>query len=126
MLDKVVDASVLIAFAFGEPRAAEARELMAGVALHAPNLLLYELCSAALHKTRMHPQRALSITSDLNVALAIDVALEAVSSSALLSLALETSLTAYDASYLWVAKSLGCELLTFDEQLAHAARTAQE
>ena len=46
-------------------------------------------------------------------------------SADLLSLALETGLTAYDASYLWVAKSLGCELLTFDEQLARAARTAQ-
>ncbi len=125
MLDKVVDASVLIAFAFGEPRAAEARELIAGVALHAPNLLPYELCSAALHKTRMHPQQGLTIASDLNVALAIDVALEAVSSSALLPLALETGLTAYDASYLWLARNLGCELLTFDERLARAARLAQ-
>jgi len=125
MLDKVVDASVLIAFAFGEPRAAEARELMAGVALHAPNLLPYELCSAALHKTRMHPQRALAIAGDLNVALAIDVALEAVSSSALLPLALETGLTVYDASYLWIAKTLGCELVTFDQRLARAASVVQ-
>ena len=73
----------------------------------------------------MHPKQGLTIASDLNVALAIDVRLEAVSSSALLPLALETGLTAYDASYLWLARNLGCELLTFDERLARAARLAQ-
>ena len=29
---------------------------------------------------------------------------------------------AFDAAYLWVARELKCELLTFDERLARAAR----
>ncbi len=38
-----------------------------------------------------------------------------------LDLATETGLTAYDASYLWLARQLGAELVTLDQQLARAA-----
>jgi predicted nucleic acid-binding protein len=38
-----------------------------------------------------------------------------------LSLALETGLTGYDASYLWLARALGAELVTLDERLAAVA-----
>ncbi len=37
------------------------------------------------------------------------------------SLALATGLTAYDASYLWLARLLGAELVTLDRRLAAAA-----
>jgi predicted nucleic acid-binding protein len=122
MPDRVVDASVLVALAFGEPRAAEARELINGATLHAPSILLYELCSAAWQKTRRHPDRAETMASSLRLALAADVALQPVPPRELLSLAVETGLIVYDASYLWVARDLGCELLTFDARLARAAR----
>jgi predicted nucleic acid-binding protein len=122
MPDRVVDASVLVAFAFQEPRAGEARELVESFTLHAPSLLPYELCSAALRKMRQHPAHALVIAAGLRLALAVDIRLRPVPFPNLLALALETGLTAYDASYLWVAKSLGCELLTFDQRLARAAR----
>ena len=37
-----------------------------------------------------------------------------------LELAAATGLTAYDASYLWLARKLGAELVTLDKQLAKA------
>ena len=37
------------------------------------------------------------------------------------SLADETGLTVYDACYLWLARLLKCELLTFDKKLAAAS-----
>jgi len=37
-------------------------------------------------------------------------------------LALETGLTVYDASYLWLARRLGAELVTLDKALDAAAR----
>jgi predicted nucleic acid-binding protein len=125
MPDKVIDASVAAAIAFAEPRANEAGELIEGSTLHAPSLLPYELCNAARRKSSRDPRQAKFIASGLRTALAANVDLVAVPAAELLALALETGLTAYDASYLWVAKSLGCELLTFDEQLARAARAAQ-
>ena len=38
-----------------------------------------------------------------------------------LALASATGLTAYDASYLWLARRLGAPLVTLDAQLARAA-----
>jgi predicted nucleic acid-binding protein len=122
MPDKVVDASIVVALAFGEPRAAEARELTQGIALHAPSLLPYEICSAALRKTRDWPEQIDAIAASLGWALGLKVELNAVPPYELLALALETGLTIYDASYLWVARNLGCELVTFDQRLARAAR----
>ncbi len=122
MHDKVVDASVIIAIAFGEPRAAEARELTDGAALHAPDLLPYEICSAALRKARDRPVLVAEIAASLDWALGLDVALQPIPAFDLLALAMETKLTIYDASYLWLARRLGCELLTFDQRLARAAK----
>jgi predicted nucleic acid-binding protein len=39
-----------------------------------------------------------------------------------LELAAATGLTAYDASYLWLARRLGADLVTLDKQLAKAER----
>ena len=47
MPGKVADASVLGAVVFGEPRAAEARSLLAGADLYEPVLLADELASLA-------------------------------------------------------------------------------
>ncbi|WP_254065926.1 type II toxin-antitoxin system VapC family toxin [Acidisoma sp. L85] len=44
---------------------------------------------------------------------------------AVLELASETGLTAYDASYLWLARQLKAELVTLDRQLAHAEATTR-
>ncbi len=50
--------------------------------------------------------------------LAVDIA-------GIIELAEATGLTAYDASYLWLARRLGGELITLDRQLAKAAAVGQ-
>jgi predicted nucleic acid-binding protein len=47
----------------------------------------------------------------------------AVDHAAALDLAEATGLTAYDASYLWLSRALGAELVTLDGKLAAANRT---
>jgi predicted nucleic acid-binding protein len=43
--------------------------------------------------------------------------------AAVVEIALATRLTAYDASYLWLARELGAELVTLDGALERAAAT---
>lgn len=73
---KVVDASVLAAVAFGEPRADEATALLSGADLYAPDLLPYELASVALRKSPRYPEQARQIASALEAVLSLDISLE--------------------------------------------------
>ncbi|HEV3114350.1 MAG TPA: type II toxin-antitoxin system VapC family toxin [Candidatus Binataceae bacterium] len=115
---KVVDASVLAAVAFGEPRMDEAAALLLGAELYAPDLLPYEMASIALKKSRLYPARAPQIASALETVMKIDISLVSVAARDLLALATETKLTVYDAAYFHLAQSLNCPLITFDERLA--------
>jgi predicted nucleic acid-binding protein len=117
MLAKVVDASALAAIIFEEPRAAEAFNLIQGVELHAPRLLAYELTHVAQRKSRAYPARREAIEISLESALSMDVQWSEVDHVVVLRLALETGLTTYDASYLYVAQYLGLVLVTFDQRL---------
>lgn len=123
MPDKVVDASVVVALAFGEPLALTARDLLQGAVLYAPDLLPYEICNAALAKSRRYPGQAAAIVAGTSLALALEVNLKSVPAAELLELAMESGLTAYDAAYLWLARRLKCQLLTFDQRLARVANT---
>jgi len=117
---KVVDASVLAAMAFGESRAAEAKELISGCEVFAPDFLPYEVCSVAYKKVRQNLAEAGSALDSLRTILSLGITLLPVPKEALLSLALATGLTVYDAAYLYVARNLRCPLATFDERLARA------
>jgi len=114
---KVVDASVLAAIIFEEPRAAEASALIQGVELHAPQLLAYELTHVAQRKSRVYPAQREAIEKALEAALLTDIQWSEVDHVVILRLALETGLTTYDASYLYQAQSLGLDLVTFDQRL---------
>lgn len=117
----VVDASVLGALLFGEPRAQEAFSLLQGAELFAPTLLPYELTSVALKKARRYPEQREALVEALRLGLRLDLHLVEVDHEAALHLALETDLTTYDASYLHLARSLGVPLLTFDQRLQEEA-----
>jgi predicted nucleic acid-binding protein len=121
MSDRVVDASVFAAAFFAEARAAEAHDLLKGFELHGPELLPYEMARVAAAKTRSDPALSGALAIALETALAARVNLVSVPGRQLLALALATGLSVYDASYLWIARELGCELATFDRQLARAA-----
>lgn len=114
---KVVDASALAAIIFEEPRAAEAFNLIYGVELHAPRLLAYELTHVAQRKSRAYPAHREAAEKALEAALLMDIQWSEVDHVVVLRLALETGLTTYDASYLYLARTLDLALVTFDERL---------
>lgn len=120
---KIVDASIIAAWCFREPRASEAMGILRGSELHAPILLAYELTSIARRKTRTYPEKASVLEEALHTALAAPIRWSEVDHLAVLRLAMEAGLTTYDASYLYLARKLGVPLATFDQQLARAALT---
>lgn len=119
---KVVDASVLAAWCFREPRAQDALELIRGSDLYAPSLLAYELASIARRKAAAYPQSLAILGSALRTALALPIRWRDVDHVAVLHLAVGNNLTTYDASYLFLARVLGAPLVTFDSRLVRAAR----
>lgn len=117
----VVDCSVMAALIFDEPAAADAERLVAGKALCAPSLLAYEMANVARNK-----QRAGLSVDQVLAALAefAEQPLQSITpkTDEVLMLALRYNLSAYDASYLWVAARLLAPLATLDRRLADAAR----
>ena len=118
---KVVDASVMGALVFGEPRAREAAALLKDTDLHAPLLLAYELTSIARRKAMAYPEKAAAIRDALRMALAIPIHWSEVDHLATLRLSLDANLTTYDACYFYLARKLGLPLATFDQRLARAS-----
>ncbi len=119
---KVVDASVVAALVFGEPRAEEAFSLMEGAKLYAPVLLDYELASIARKKIARYPGRREELLQALELALSLDIRRVDVDHLAAVELSLDTGLTTYDATYLYLARAMGVPLVTFDERLEGAWR----
>ena len=119
---KVIDASVVGALAFGEPRAEEALSLLEGARLYAPVLLDYELASIARKKALRYPERRGELLQALELALSLDIRRVDVDHLAAVELSLQTGLTTYDATYLHLARAMGVPLVTFDERLARAWR----
>jgi len=123
----VVDASALAALVFFEPNASVARDRLANRQLVAPRLLAYELMNAALKKLRKHPDPSALIRSGVSKALSDDFTIfwSDVEPDEVLELATQSRLTAYDAAYLWLARHLDAELVTFDTALEAAARNLE-
>jgi predicted nucleic acid-binding protein len=86
------------------------------------NLLLYETVNGlrpAVVQKRLTPKEAeLLLDSFLN----IGILFEKVDEKQVLGLALNKSITAYDASYVWLAKSQNIGLLTLDERLENVLK----
>ncbi len=119
---RVVDASVLGALIFGEPRAEEALALLKDTEIYAPLLLGYELTSIARKKAMRYPELKEKILAALEIGLGLDINWTEVEHPEVLRLALDTGLTICDASYLYLSRALKIPLITFDEKLAGKAR----
>ena len=117
---RVVDASVIAAWCFQESRSAEASRLLQGVELHAPFILAYELASIARKKAVIHPGNVETLEQALASALMLPIRWSQVNHLAVLHMALDTNLTTYDASYLYLAHALSVPLITFDHRLLQA------
>ena len=120
----VVDASTLAAIIFSEPEGPIALELLGTeTALTAPAILPFELANIVRAKIRKRPHDAVVLRFNLVDGLERRVDLRSVDFVAALDLALATDLSAYDASYLWLARNLGVRLVTLDKKLAAHAET---
>ena len=117
----VCDASVLAAITFGEPRAGEALALMRGRRLLAPSLLRYELAQVAVRKCRAAAENVGRVEAAFEASLGVPVRLAEPSWMAVLALARDSGLTAYDAAYLQLALEIGVPLATLDTRLGRAA-----
>ena len=114
----VVDASALGAIMFGEPEGPTLAAFLQGETLLAPSLLDYELTNLAWKKARRRPETLPQIFLSLQAALALPISRIAVAGADVFALAAETGLTAYDASYLWLARTRDADLVTLDTGLA--------
>ena len=117
----VVDASALAALLFAEPEAENIAKRLEGTRLMAPSLLDFELANVCLTKIRRQPNDRDAIRDAFRLSNRLRVETVAVDHIAVLDLAEATRLTAYDASYLWLARTLDAELITLDRKLAAAA-----
>ncbi|MBN2497216.1 MAG: type II toxin-antitoxin system VapC family toxin [Deltaproteobacteria bacterium] len=122
MKARVVDTSVLAALVFGEPRASEARDLLLKARLLAPRLLGYELAHVAVKKIAMRPESAELVLQSFSLAMRLEIQWVDVDLTEVVKLARREKLSAYDASYLYASRTLGVELVTFDEELQRRAR----
>lgn len=115
----VVDASALGAVVFKEAEGAHVLARLRSRVLVAPRLMAYELANVAVLKAKAHPESAAWIMKALTRALSEDFALtwSDVEYGEVADLAVRTGLTAYDASYLWLAEHMGAELVTLDKAL---------
>lgn len=118
---KVADASALAALLFAEPEAERVAMLLDGAVLIAPALIEYELTNVCLIKMRRHPESRAALQAAFQMRGRLAVEHVAVDHGGVLELAVVAGLTAYDASYLWLAKDRGIELVTLDRRLAAAA-----
>lgn len=118
---KVVDASAIAALLFAEPEADAIAQRLDGARLVAPPLMGFELANVCLVKGRRHPEQKAALAEAFRFRHRLAVEEVAIDHDDSLALAAATGLTAYDASYLWLAQKMGAELVTLDRGLASAS-----
>ncbi len=121
---RVVDASAAAAVLFDEPEADDVATTLEGHQLVAPWLLEYELANVCLVKVRRRPCERDALVRAFHLRHRLHVQMREVDAVGVVAIAEETRLTAYDASYLWLARFLGAELVTLDRRLRAAAHAA--
>jgi len=126
MAVKVVDASALAALSFGEPEAEAVADRLGDARLVAPGLLVFELAKVCLVKWRRHPEQRPALMAAFRLRGRLRVEEVAVDHDDVLALAAATGLRAYDASYLWLSRQLGAELVSLDQQLAKAGTAGDQ
>ncbi len=122
----IVDASVLLAAFFPDESQMQAQALIrdhvAGrIRLIAPDLLVYELTNSAWmaeRRSRIQPAQAEEI---LSAVAGLNITLEPVSWTTMLSLARRVGCSAYDAAYLGLGQAKQEPLITGDLHLFRSA-----
>jgi predicted nucleic acid-binding protein len=121
MADKVVDASARAAIAFAEAGADAVIDEIDGHRLHAPTLVVFELMSVVWKRSKKQPAATALFLEALETLQGLGLRFRGIDQAEVVKLGLTTGLTAYDATYLWLARALGLPLVTLDKKLgAHA------
>ena len=118
---RVVDASAIAAILYQEPEAAAVVQQLEGHELVASALLDFELSNVCLTKLRRHPDERDGLLAGLRWRPRLAIEIRNVDHESVLALAVQTGLSFYDASYMWLARQLGAVLVTLDRQLAETA-----
>jgi predicted nucleic acid-binding protein len=119
--DKVVDASAIAAIIFFEPRRTEVENALSGADLHAPALIRYELANVCLKKIRERPGERAAILAAFGTLDSFGIQEMQTVFEKAIEIAEDARLSLYDASYLWLARSMNIELVTLDDKLKRAA-----
>jgi len=88
----------------------------------APSLLIYELINGILTASRRERLDSGQAVEAMNNLMELGVELREIKPDRVLELALEQNLAAYDAAYLALAESQGCELWTGDRPFYQAVK----
>ena len=123
MAVRVVDASALGALLFGEPEGATVADRLRHMDLIAPTLLSFEIASVCLKKMRRYPDQRDRLMAAFETLEPMEIGMVEVDQGEIVMLAEQSGLTSYDASYLWLARKTGAELVTLDRQLEAAVAT---
>jgi predicted nucleic acid-binding protein len=119
---KVVDASALCATLFAEPAGEAVAARLRDVRLVAPSLLGYEIANVCRVKIRANPEQRAGFLTAFSNWTEMGIELVTVEHDQVIPVAEQFGLTTYDASYLWLARLLGAELVTLDRQLDRATQ----
>ncbi|MSP81374.1 MAG: hypothetical protein EXQ94_00195 [Alphaproteobacteria bacterium] len=82
------------------------------------------LANTCAKKVRRHPDDRATLIRALGCWTRLNVAILPVDIAAVVELASDTKLTAYDASYPWLAERFSYELITLDRRLSAAYRVS--
>ncbi|RNJ49466.1 type II toxin-antitoxin system VapC family toxin [Methylocystis hirsuta] len=116
----VIDASAFAAVLFGEEAGYSIKERWRDRSLIAPMLLPYELANVTLVKIHQHPERAREFWLAHEYFQRSGVMFFDVDFANVIALAQRRKLTAYDASYAWLALSRDVDLVSLDKKLIAA------
>jgi predicted nucleic acid-binding protein len=122
----VVDASAIAAVLFSETNGDTIRARVRGESLLAPQLIDYELANICWKRIRREPMAGPGLLTMLSGVTSLGIRRVEVPPVEIATLAMQTGLTAYDASYLWLALSRDLELVTLDNQLARVNQAMRE
>lgn len=110
---------------FDEPGAAVTGRRLDDGRLIAPFLIDFEFANVSLLKLRRNQIQRGDLAIAYTLRLSFKIECLTVDFAKVLELAITTGLTAYDASYLWLARTHNAELVTLDKQLAAAFARVQ-
>lgn len=102
---------------FGEAEAEAISVRLEGYRLLAPSLLDFEIANICLKKLRQEKTQRADILSVYSSRNSIRIRRVPVDYDDVVELAIQAGLTAYDASYLWLARLHKADLVTLDNKL---------